>query len=200
MDKVSDNLPKAYFTMLGIGCAVFLVYCVLLFVVYKQTFSGTYQSFTYIVKIIVIVVSVITFMFSIITIVLLIGSTFINSFCEFNKDLLKQTEFSTFFAEYSIELETQELSFLNECIPSNANGDIIKILEIPSSFDQIQDMISGLSRFNNFKTRLSAASENSVTIDQTIKTWTTFRSGNEYSNPTQKSQITTANRLLDCAS
>lgn len=35
MDKLSSQMPKAYFSLMGVGCAIFVIYCVLLFGIYR---------------------------------------------------------------------------------------------------------------------------------------------------------------------
>lgn len=151
MDSVSSYLPKAYWSILALGAIIFIVYCLMMYVLYKQVFKNEMLNVKYIIKITLIVLSVITFIFSVISMVLMVSTVMISSFCDFNQEILEQTEFSSFLAQFSIELEEKELSFLNECLPATAGGDVLKILNVPSSFDNLQTMLDGFSGFNNFK-------------------------------------------------
>jgi len=125
----------------------------------------------YLVKIIVIVLSVLTFVFAIVSMILMVGATLVSSFCDFNQEILDQSDFGSFLASYNIEMEQQELSFLNECIPASAGGDVVKILNVPTTFNDIQDMVDGFSGFNNFKKVLEEAPEDSVTVTETVNVW-----------------------------
>jgi len=62
--------------------------------------------------------------------------------------------------------------FLNECLPENAGGDVVKILEVPSQFEGIENMVDGFSGFNNLKANITESIDTgSVALEQTFSTW-----------------------------
>lgn len=74
----------------------------------------------------------------------------VSSFCDFNKELLTSTDTKAFFAELGVNLSTEMESLVNECLPEDASGDLLNIIEIPN-FDNLSDLVSGFSSFENFK-------------------------------------------------
>ena len=79
--------------------------------------------------------SVLTFVLAIVCLVLMISSTIVGSFCEFSVEILNETDFVSFLDRFNIQVEPKEVSFLNECLPENASGDILTVLEVPDFGD-----------------------------------------------------------------
>ena len=108
--------------------------------------------------------------------VLMITTTLVSSFCEFSAEIQAQNDFGTYLQTFSIQLDPREIKFMNECLPEKAGGDLMKILEVPS-FENLRTLLDGFSSFNNLKSQLDSAPEESVSITETTKIWAQMRDG-----------------------
>lgn len=62
------------------------------------------------------------------------------------------------------------MSLANECLPENAGGDILNIIDIPN-FGNLNDLVSGFSSFENFKANITNAPEDSISLSETWKAY-----------------------------
>ncbi len=88
---------------------------------------------------------------------------------------------------------------MNECLPEAAGGDVVKILNVPSDFGNIQNMLDGFTGFNNFRQNITDA-DGYVSMNETVKVWEEFQVGNLIQVPSQQSMIDGINDSLKCAS
>ncbi len=135
MESISGFLPMAYWFVLGVGIFFSLSYFFMVTVLYKQACSGSCYKMSMLIRIFLIALSFLTFILAMISLLLMISSTFISSFCDFSQKILDQTDFGDFLAKFSIEISGKELAFFNECLPAEASGDLMNILDVPSFGD-----------------------------------------------------------------
>ncbi len=89
------------------------------------------------------------------------------------------------------------MGFLNECLPAEASGDILKVLEVPN-FGDVQNMLDGFSGFSNFQKNLTEAGDDSMTITETTTVWTQFESGELPSHYNVPIELTKLNEMVSC--
>lgn len=136
MGQVSSYVPIFYYSIMAIACIFFLLYLFLLFILFKQNYKNSLHGFAKFMKLILLILSIIVFIISFLSLFLMITTTLISSYCEFNKTILIQTDFNTFLSDFGIQLEEKEIAYFNVCLSASGNGDLFSLTEVPS-FDGI---------------------------------------------------------------
>ncbi len=133
-----------------VGGIILVFYIFYMYLLKKRIYNNYSNKKIGFVRICLVFLGFITFVFSLISLFLLLSSLMVSSFCDFNKELLTSTDTKAFFAELGVSLSTEMESLVNECLPEDATGDLLNIIEIPN-FDNLSDLVSGFSSFENFK-------------------------------------------------
>lgn len=86
------------------------------------------------------------FILCIFDIVLLSGSIVLSTVCTTLNEVLTSNDMNVLLKSYNIELDKMITDMANNCIPTNADGDLSKILnvDISASFDNIRVFLDGV--------------------------------------------------------
>ena len=139
-----------YISLAIIGGIILVFYLFYMYLLKKRIYNNYKNKRIGFVRICLVLLGFITFIFSLISLFLMLSSLLVSSFCDFNKELLTSTDTKAFFAELGVNLSTEMESLVNECLPEDASGDLLNIIEIPN-FDNLNNLVSGFSSFENFK-------------------------------------------------
>lgn len=139
-----------YISLAVVGGVILVFYLFYMYLLKKRIYDNYKNKKIGYMRICLVLLGFITFVFSIVSLFLMLSSLLVSSFCDFNKELLTSNDTKAFFSELGVTLSAEMESLVNECLPENATGDLLNIIEIPN-FDNLNDLVSGFSAFENFK-------------------------------------------------
>ena len=149
-DKISVYLPYVYISLAVIGGVILVFYLLYIYILRKKIYKNYNNKKIGFARICLVLLGVIAFVFSLVSLFLMISSLLVSSFCDLNKELLTAQDTKVFFADLGVNISTEMEALVNECLPETASGDLLNIIEIPN-FDNLNDLVSGFSSFENFK-------------------------------------------------
>ena len=114
---------------------------------------------------------------SIITLLLFIVSIIMGSYCEFQKELLSQTDFTAIFTEFKLAAgtDTKMISFMNECVAQGGKGNLLGILGVPS-ISNFDTLLGGFKEFDQISSQITSYTQ-SVAIQESIKIYDKLKDG-----------------------
>lgn len=202
MNKAWNYSVIAYFCGLGIGVAVIALSACLVIIMVCQSKKQRCMGKIWLIKTFLALIAFATFCFAILSALLLIATTAVSSYCNFQKDMLVATDVQFFINQYKIDLNPELLNIIGRCVTTSGDGSISSLLGLTESnqarINDIQTFYNGFIGYEKMFKNITSNDLDSVSILNQVAIWETYANGYNYDHTNVDTALVELNKLVSC--